>query len=174
MKLTTVLILSFFIISTLGTLLHFTHNWFKKGFFLHVFSALNESTWEHMKLLVLPTLLVTILQVFVFKGKYENMNSAMFVLLFVELLAMPLMYEPLRTIFKRVHLAITILIFYVCIILGLLMEYYVLINNVVVFNEVVAGILFWGIVFLFGVFTFYQPRFFLFKDPVTGKYGDIS
>jgi len=56
----------------------------------------------------------------------------------------------------------------------LLAEYYILINNIIVFNEVVAGILIYIVVILFGIFTFFPPKFFLFKDPVTGRYGDIS
>lgn len=174
MELTTVLIISFLIISSVGTLLHFTHNWIKRGFLLHLFSALNESTWEHMKLLLLPTLLASVFQIFVFKGRYGNMNSAILVLLLVELLAMPLIFEPLRVVFKKVHFGITIGIFFVSIALGLLAEYYILINNIIVFNEVVAGILIYIVVILFGIFTFFPPKFFLFKDPVTGRYGDIS
>lgn len=174
MNLTTVLVISFLIISSLGTVFHFTHNWFRRGFLLHVFSALNESTWEHMKLLILPTLLASVFQILVFDGKYGNMNSAVLGLLVVELLAMPLMFEPLRVMFKKVHFVVTIVIFYLSIILGLLAEYYILINNIIVFNEIVAGLLLLGITFLFGLFTFYQPKFFLFKDPVSGKYGDIS
>ena len=174
MELWKVLLISFFIISVFGTLLHFTHDWIKKGFLLHLFSALNESTWEHMKLLLFPTLLASGFQILVFDGRYENMNSAILVLLLAELLAMPLIFEPLRVVFKKVHFGITIGIFFVSIALGLLAEYYILINNIVIFNEVVAGVLICFVVILFEIFTFFPPKCFLFKDPITGKYGDIS
>ena len=96
MELWKVLLISFFVISTFGTLLHFTHGWFKKGILLHVFSALNESTWEHMKLLLAPTILVIVFQYFAFKGVYSNFWNATLALLFMELIAMPLLFEPLR------------------------------------------------------------------------------
>lgn len=174
MNFVVVLIISFFIISILGTLLHFTHNWFKEGFLLHIFSALNESTWEHMKLLLLPTLLVVVFQTFAFNGRYANTNSATFVLLFVQLFSVPLIYEPLRIIFKKVHFLVTIAIFQISIVLGLIAEYFVLKHSLLIFNEMVAGILVLVLVFLFGLFTYYQPRFFLFRDPVSGKYGDYT
>lgn len=174
MNLITVLIISFLIISSLGTLLHFTHNWLKKGFFLNIFSSLNESTWEHMKLLLLPTLLAAVFQIFVFNGKYGNMNSATLILLLVSLFSMPLIYEPLRFIFKKVHFVITIVIFNISILLGLLAEYHILIKNVVILDEIVAGVLVLVIMFLAGIFSFLPPKFFLFKDPVSGRYGDIS
>lgn len=173
MNLTLVLIVSFFVISVIGSLLHFTHNWLKSGFWLHIFSALNESVWEHMKLLVLPTLLATVFQIIAFEGIYDNMNSATLLLLTVQLLVMPLVYGFLKLFFKKVPFMITILIFCLSIFLGLITEYFVLVNNLIIINETVAGVLVLIIVFLFGLFSFYTPRFSIFEDPITGKYGDI-
>lgn len=42
---------TFTIISILGTLLHFTYDFFGKNPIIGVFSAVNESVWEHQKLL---------------------------------------------------------------------------------------------------------------------------
>ena len=38
----------------LGTLLHFTYKWSNKNMLVGAFSAVNESTWEHLKLLFFP------------------------------------------------------------------------------------------------------------------------
>ena len=35
----------------LGSLLHFTYEWSNENSFVGSFSAINESTWEHLKLL---------------------------------------------------------------------------------------------------------------------------
>lgn len=48
----------------LGTLLHFTFEWSGNSTFVASFSAVNESTWEHLKLLFFPMLLTTILGYF--------------------------------------------------------------------------------------------------------------
>ncbi len=52
----------FLFISILGTLLHFTWEWSGKNPFVALFSAVNESTWEHLKLLFFPMLLLTLLE----------------------------------------------------------------------------------------------------------------
>lgn len=43
-----------------GTLLHFTHDWFPNSVVFKVISAVNESTWEHLKLEFFPMLFVTV------------------------------------------------------------------------------------------------------------------
>lgn len=53
----------FIFISVLGVLLHFTYEWAGDNAVVGLFSAVNESTWEHLKLLFFPFLLLTILEV---------------------------------------------------------------------------------------------------------------
>ncbi len=172
MELQRVLIISFLFISSLGTLFHFTHGWFKRGFLLHVFSALNESTWEHMKMLLAPTLFVSLLQLIFLQGIYENFWNGVLLLLIVEILTIPILFEPLRFFIKKVPFAFTIIIFYLAIFLGLLVEYFVLKNNYVLFGDFIALVFVFLLVMLFGVFSYYPPKIFLFRDPVTGEYGD--
>ncbi len=64
MKLEKANILKFLFISILGTLLHFTYDWSGGNFVVGLFSAQNESTWEHLKLLFFPMLFLTIIQYF--------------------------------------------------------------------------------------------------------------
>ena len=172
MELEIVLIVSFFAISLLGTLLHFTHGWIKNGVLLHVFSAVNESTWEHMKLLIAPTILIVIFQSFYLDTMYLNIFNSLLILLIVELITIPLLFEPLRIIFKKVPLYITILIFYISIILGLFAEYFVIQSEIMFVSEWLAVILILLIVAIFSITTYHPPKFFLFRDPQTGKYGD--
>lgn len=175
MSLELTLTISFLIILILGTLLHFTHDWFQgKGLLLHLFSALNESTWEHMKLLLFPTLLVILFQYFMFRNTYGNLWNAWLVLLVVEMSTMPLVFELLRVAMKKVTFWITITIFVLSIVFGILAEYFVLKNNFFILNEIFALIAVCVIVFLFFVFSFNPPRIWIFKDPIKKKYGDLN
>ena len=174
MALITVLIYSFLIISILGTILHFTHGWFKKGVLLHVLSAINESTWEHMKLLVFPTLLVMVFQFVYLRDIYSNLWNSLLILFLAEILTIPLLFEPLRVFIKKVPLFITILIFYFSIFVGLLLEYYFLSQEIFIFKEYTCLVLILVLFVLFFIFTYFPPKFFLFKDPVTKRYGDIK
>ena len=174
MDIYSIFILSFCFLILFGSLLHFTHDWVKKGILLHIFSALNESTWEHMKLLVAPTILVGILQYIFLKGSYQNLFNSIFILLLVEAISIPLLFEPLRILLKKVPFPITILIFILSILFGLLTQSYFLKNSISLFSEEIALLLSLGIVGIFAIFSYYPPKIFLFKDPVTGKYGDVK
>lgn len=50
-----------------GVLLHFLYEWSGKSVLVAPFSAVNESTWEHMKLLFVPMFLLGIIESFYFK-----------------------------------------------------------------------------------------------------------
>lgn len=59
----------FLFISILGVLLHFTYEWSDQNRIVGLFSAVNESTWEHLKLLFFPMLLLTLVELFFFHEK---------------------------------------------------------------------------------------------------------
>ena len=65
-------ILRFIFISVLGVLLHFTYQWSGENFIVGLFSATNESTWEHLKLIFFPMLLLTIWELLCGKEKEED------------------------------------------------------------------------------------------------------
>ena len=50
----------------LGTILHFTFEWFGNNAFVGAFSSINESTWEHLKLAFYPMLITAIIRLFHF------------------------------------------------------------------------------------------------------------
>ena len=52
----------FLFTSILGTLLHFAFEWSGGDTFVALFSAVNESIWEHMKLLFFPMLLFSLME----------------------------------------------------------------------------------------------------------------
>lgn len=54
------IILRFLFLSIAGTLLHFTYGWSGNNPIVGIFSATNESTWEHLKLLFFPMFFLTI------------------------------------------------------------------------------------------------------------------
>ena len=57
-------LIPFIFVAVLGTLLHFTYDWSGQNPIVGIFSAQNESTWEHLKLFFFPMLFLTLIQVF--------------------------------------------------------------------------------------------------------------
>ena len=61
----------FFVVTLGGTLLHFLYEWSDEMALVAPFSNVNESTWEHMKLLFFPALVFAIVESFFFKDKKD-------------------------------------------------------------------------------------------------------
>lgn len=69
-------IISFVVISVIGTLFHFIYDWSGNNKFVGYFSAVNESTWEHLKLLFFPAVFYFVFEYFLLKKRANNFISA--------------------------------------------------------------------------------------------------
>lgn len=58
--------------SILGVIFHFIYGWTNDNPVAGLFFPVNESTWEHLKLIFFPILLVSIWEYFFFRAKYDN------------------------------------------------------------------------------------------------------
>ena len=63
----------FLFTAALGTLLHFVYDWSGGSTLAAAFSAVNESTWEHMKLLFFPALVFSVVQVWALGRTYPDL-----------------------------------------------------------------------------------------------------
>ena len=72
----------------LGALLHFTYAWSGQNWFVGLFSAVNESVWEHMKLIFTPSLIIMLVGSWCFwkKGLRKNLIFAQGIALLVGIL----------------------------------------------------------------------------------------
>ena len=64
-------LLGFAVTSIGGTLLHFSYDWLGNALWVAPFSGVNESTWEHMKLLFWPMLLFCVIQSRFFRDRED-------------------------------------------------------------------------------------------------------
>lgn len=87
----------FIFISILGVLLHFTYEWSGDNPAVGLFSAVNESTWEHLKLIFFPMLLLTMIE-FLWSHIQEK--------------PLPENYLPARTIGILSGMAFIVVVFY--------------------------------------------------------------
>lgn len=68
--------LAFIIIGIVGTLWHFIYEWTGENPIVGAVAPVNESVWEHLKLLFFPALFYFIIEYFLSKELYENLISA--------------------------------------------------------------------------------------------------
>lgn len=71
------MILGFLFTAVLGTIWHFLYDWTGRGAIAALFFPVNESTWEHMKLIFFPMLLCTVFLAARFKEEYPCLPGAL-------------------------------------------------------------------------------------------------
>ncbi|MCI8700004.1 MAG: sodium/proton-translocating pyrophosphatase [Clostridia bacterium] len=156
----------------LGTLLHFTYEWSNYNPFVATFSSVNESTWEHLKLLFFPMFFTTIIGYFFIK-RYSSNYLCSKVLGIITALSFVTIFFYTYTGILGTNIAILdIGSFFVAVLLGECVAYKNLVsnhncNNFIAF--VVLITLFLGFVF----FTYFPPHIGYFQDPVTNQYGIV-
>ena len=68
------MILGFLFTAALGTIWHFLYDWTGRGAIAALFFPVNESTWEHMKLIFFPMLLCAVFLAARFKEEYPTLS----------------------------------------------------------------------------------------------------
>ena len=165
------LIISSIAISILGTLSHFLYDLSNHNKFIGLFAAVNESTWEHIKIALTPTLLWGLLDGFVY-GNNPNYFLAKVLSLITIILLMPLLYYGHKYVAKKDYFVFDIISFYIVIICSQLIFYFILKLEPV--NFIIYYISCIGLFIIFGgymVLTLLPIKNFIFKDPITNKYG---
>ncbi len=157
----------------LGTLLHFLFEWTGIPFFATI-SAVNESTWEHMKILFFPMLIFAIGQYYYFRGDYKGFWWIKLFGTLVAVLCIPLFFYTYNGAFGKTPDWLNIIFFFVSAFLGYLLEYHLFFNNFNPKFRFLAIILLIFIAIAFIVFTYYPLKLPLFKDPLTELYGIIE
>ncbi len=164
-------VLGFFFILILGTLSHFFYEWSGHKKIFALFFAVNESTWEHIKLVLGPTFLWMIIEI-PFIELNNNFLLSKLVGLLTMIIFIPIFYYAYRAIFKRNIFFLNILEFILAIGLGQMVSYIVY-NSTAVSSVIcyISLILIDIILIAYLIFTYYPPKNFLFRDPINKKYG---
>lgn len=157
----------------LGTLLHFVYDWSGQNQIIGVFSAVNESTWEHLKLIYFPVL-ITIIMGYLYLGKtIPNFVCSKTIGLLISLVFTVIFFYTYTGVLGTNIAFIDIFSFFIAVILGEFLSYVLIVNNFKCNNKIAIIIL--SILYiLFMAFTYNPPRIGLFKEPVTGEYGIIK
>ncbi len=157
----------------LGSALHFLFDWTKHNRFVALFSAVNESYWEHIKIAIWP---VFFLQILLFSlGGYQipSFVPAATVALYsipVSMVGLVFLYKSAT---KRNILWLDISIFFVCVATS--QSVFVLILEQLsptAGTVVISSLFLLGLIVAFLLFTFRPPKEpDVFLDPINKEYG---
>ena len=166
-------LLGFGITSLVGTILHFLYDWLGEAIWIAPFSGVNESTWEHMKLLFLPMFLYAVIQSFFFK-EINNFWCIKLKGILLGLILIPTIFYTYNGVIGKSADWINIAIFFISAATSYIYETRQINNKKNACKSPKLAIACLCIIaLLFVLFTFRTPEIGIFKDPLTGTYGII-
>ena len=157
-----------------GTLLHFVYDWFP-GTVTAVFGAVNESTWEHLKLIFWPVVMFGIVEFFAYGKKIRGFLPIKMASLLLGMLTITALFYTYTGVLGF-HLAPVDISTFV---IGTAAAYFFACrmlkeprpwaeSSLALFAALAVFFLF---LVCFGSFSFHTPHLGIFQDPVTGGYG---
>ncbi len=164
-------LMGFAVTSLGGTLLHFLYEWLGKAAWIAPISGINESTWEHMKLLFWPMFIYAVIQSFFFRDRNDFWCVKLRGIL-LGLLLIPVLFYTYNGVIGTSPDWINIVIFFISAAIAYLFETRRFHDNKPrCLSPKLALSVLGGIALLFVTFTFATPELGIFKDPLTGTYG---
>lgn len=156
-----------------GSLGHFVYQWSGESIILAPFFPVNESTWEHFKLLAFPVLLFSIAEHLGYKKTASNFLAARTCSVLIGMATIALLFYSYTAFTGQDWLWADICIFVLAVALTYFLSFLFLKHSL--FSgmgwEITARIFLAILVVSFILFTVQPPHMFLFQCPVTEQYG---
>lgn len=168
-------IISVFIIFLLAVESHFMYD-IIPTFITSILFPVNESIWEHMKLLVTPIFIFSVLEYFIYKCKsinYNNFILSYFISIMLGIILYLLIYLPINSLFGYNTIFAISLLFVIYFFIEYI-SYYIMNMNVNKYNKILGIIGIICIYFIFYYFTYYTPDNKIFYDTANNGYGIIK
>ncbi len=154
-----------------GTLLHFLYEWLGDAVWIAPFSGVNDSTWEHMKLLFWTMFLYAIIQSFFFRDR-EGFWCVKTKGILLGLLLIPVLFYTYNGAICKSPDWLNVVIFFLSAAAAYIYETRKFNSGTTVCKKPKRSLaLLCLIAVLFIIFTFKTPEIGIFRDPLTGTYG---
>ena len=155
--------------TALGTILHFLYDWTGATLVTPI-SAVNESTWEHMKILFFPMFIFAYFQSFFFKD-YKGFWWVKLIGTLVGVCAIPILFYTFSGAFGESPDWLNITFFFLAAGLGYFVEGLLFKKDFSLSLPVIPVLLLLASALLFAVLSYSPPLLPIFRDPLTGGYG---
>lgn len=164
-------IAGFLFTGILGTILHFLFDWTDRNLLVSLFSAVNESIWEHMKLIFYPMVLFAWLEYHLWGKEQPAFWCIKLLGIFLALVLIPVTYYTYTGILGVSADWFNITIFYIAAAAAFYWETTLFQNGICPIPGKVAVAILCLIAVIFTTLTFLPPHIPFFEDPITGTYG---
>lgn len=171
MSLKKIKMLSVFGMFLLCFLTHFLYNWLPNTLF-SIFFPVNESIWEHMKMMTSSILIWSLFEYFLLRKYgviYNNFALGVFLEVVLSIIVFLIIYLPIYHFTGSVFI-LNLIVLFISIYFVNIINFYVLRFRPLKME--VLGII--GIVLVYivmGILTYFPPENYIFYDTLENKYG---
>lgn len=156
----------------LSFIAHFLYNWFPI-FLIAIFFPVNESIWEHMKIIYTCILLTTVIEYFIYKKKKIKVNNLLISIPITSIISIIiyLIINQFLSLFFEHNLLISIILLFIIYIIAEIISYKILNMKEIKHQRIIGIILIIIIYLIFTYLTYNPPKDDLFIDSQTNTYG---
>ncbi len=155
-----------------GVLLHFLFDLTGGSVWVAPISAVNESIWEHMKLLFVPMFVFALVESWFLSEEYRDFWCIKMFGIILGIGLIPTLYYTINGVFGMTPDWINIAIFFIVAAAVYLLEGWLFRSGIFpCAHPKAAFFVLCLLALVFAVLTFAPPTIPLFRDPVTGTYG---
>ena len=163
----------FLFTGALGTALHFVYDWSGRAPAAAVFSAVNGSTWEHMKLLFVPVFLFSVIQMGFLGRDCPHLLWCRALSALAGLALIPVLFYTYTGVLGYHVVWADIAVFFLADLGAFALDFALLRRGTLSsrWMQLLGLAVLWGLAFCFVWCTFRPVPLPLWRDPVTGLYG---
>ena len=157
-------VIGFLVTTILGVISHFVYEWTGGNFLVGLFFPMNESTWEHMKLLFFPMFLFALVAGKKMERQYPCIYNAMFTGILVGLALIPTLFYTYSGILGFFVDWVNIAVYVLSVLVAYIVVYRVALtcrNK----NPMVLRIVMYVLLVAFMVFSVYPSKLGIFSAP---------
>lgn len=165
-------IIGVFVIMGLSVLSHFMYEWFN-NFIFSILFPVNESIWEHMKLLITPLLFYALIEYFIYRKKnikFNNFSLSYGISMIVGIISYLIVYLPIDYYFGH-NMIVSIVLLFLDYILISYISYCILNTKEIKYSKMIGALLIIFTYFIFYYLTYYPVHSYLFYDTKDKVYG---
>lgn len=164
-KLCYYMIFGFLFTIIIGTFMHFAYEWSGDSFLVGLIAPVNESTWEHMKLIFFPMLFYSIFSIYKLKDFYPCIATGMSAGLLLGTFLIPVLFYTYTGILGFHILWMDIAVFVLSVLIAFIISYYL--TKTCCFRNYKFFLLFFTFILMlsFFLFTVFPPQIGIFQIP---------
>lgn len=166
-------LIGFVFCCVLGTLSHFFYEWSGENTFIGLLCPVNESVWEHLKLIYTPYIIWSAAEFFILKGSKLNLFLSKFCSVICGMLTILFIHYTYTGAVGTESTTADIISFFAGVAAAFILSYTIMKNSKYkgAVCETVSFILLIITGGIFILFTFSPPLIPLFEDSITKTYG---